>query len=139
VRPALEQLVDRLLTSSFALRLPGRMKDGAAVHDMVKFVRADEAHHRLLHHTLASLGKSWPFPSRLEQRVNFTDVLVSPDPRRDTNPFALAEPDSETKATHAGFTREEAAAFVKQARDVVDQKTREVRKAEGGASDASQT
>lgn len=105
------------------------MNEGATVYDLVRAVRADEAHHRLLHHTLASLGedmikivKPACLPADAAPRA--------PDHRHDTNPFALAEPDACTKATVPGFSREEAAAFAKQALDAAEQKAREVREAD---------
>jgi hypothetical protein len=59
--------------------------------DVVRAVRADEATHRFVNHSLADL-----------------------DHKHDFNPFALGEASAELRGTKAGFTREESAKFAKE-------------------------
>ena len=85
-----------------------RLPDSAKLLDVIRAVRADEATHRFVNHSLANL-----------------------DQKRDFNPFALGEADPETRGSKAGwvsawspsqlltvpkirFTRDESAEFAKQ-------------------------
>lgn len=65
-----------------------RLKPNASLLDVIKAVRADEATHRFVNHSLADL-----------------------DQTRDFNPFALAEAPAEIRGTKFGFTRDESAQF----------------------------
>lgn len=65
-----------------------RLKPNASLLDVIKAVRADEATHRFVNHSLADL-----------------------DQTRDFNPFALAEAPAEIRGTKSGFTRDESAQF----------------------------
>lgn len=64
------------------------MAPDAKLLDVIKAVRADEATHRFVNHSLADL-----------------------DQKRDFNPFALAEPSAVIRATVPGFTREQSTNF----------------------------
>lgn len=68
-----------------------RMPQDATLLDVIKAVRADEATHRFVNHSLANL-----------------------DQKHDFNPFALAEASPELRGTRPGFTREESAEFARQ-------------------------
>lgn len=68
-----------------------RLPSSATLFDVIKAVRADEATHRFVNHTLADL-----------------------DQKRDFNPFALAEASAEVRGTKYGFTREESANFARE-------------------------
>lgn len=68
-----------------------RMAPDATLLDVIKAVRADEATHRFVNHSLANL-----------------------DQKHDFNPFALAEASPEVRGSQAGFTREESAEFARQ-------------------------
>ncbi|EIW70611.1 hypothetical protein TREMEDRAFT_28860 [Tremella mesenterica DSM 1558] len=68
-----------------------RLPQSAKLIDVIRAVRADEATHRFVNHSLADL-----------------------DQKRDFNPFALGDASPEIRGTKAGFTREESAAFVKE-------------------------
>ncbi|KAL7413220.1 alternative oxidase-domain-containing protein [Mrakia frigida] len=70
-----------------------RLAPDATLLDTIRAVRADEATHRFVNHSFASLN-----------------------PKSDYNPFSLAEPPAETRGTVPGFTREESAAFAQEAR-----------------------
>ncbi|KAG9102542.1 hypothetical protein FRC06_001816 [Ceratobasidium sp. 370] len=61
--------------------------------DVVKAVRADEATHRFVNHSLANL-----------ERID------------DVNPFAVREPAMELKGSTAGFTPKESEDFVTESR-----------------------
>ena len=56
-----------------------RLGENAELLDVIKAVRADEATHRFVNHSLANL-----------------------DQKRDFNPFALGEADAETRGTTIG-------------------------------------
>lgn len=68
-----------------------RMPKDATLLDVIRAVRADEATHRFVNHSLANL-----------------------DQKHDFNPFALAEASPELRGTKPGFTREESAEFARQ-------------------------
>lgn len=68
-----------------------RMPADSTLLDVIKAVRADEATHRFVNHSLANLNQ-----------------------KEDFNPFALAEASPELRGTRAGFTREESAEFARQ-------------------------
>lgn len=68
-----------------------RLKPNASLLDVIKAVRADEATHRFVNHSLADL-----------------------DQTRDFNPFALADAPAELRGTKFGFTRDESAQFAVQ-------------------------
>ncbi|GFZ46772.1 Alternative oxidase, mitochondrial, partial [Saitozyma sp. JCM 24511] len=68
-----------------------RMYDSATLLDVIKSIRADEATHRFVNHSLANL-----------------------DQHRDYNPFALSDASPEVRGTKACFTREESARFAQQ-------------------------
>ena len=70
-----------------------RLPPNATLLDTIRAVRADEATHRFVNHSLASL-----------------------EPSKDFNPFSLAEPPAEVRGAKAGFSREESAAFAREAR-----------------------
>lgn len=65
-----------------------RLAPDASLLDVIKAVRADEATHRFVNHSLADL-----------------------DQTRDFNPFALADAPAEVRGTLPGFTRDESAQF----------------------------
>ncbi|RSH92537.1 Alternative oxidase, mitochondrial precursor [Saitozyma podzolica] len=67
-----------------------RLSTSATLLDVIKAVRADEATHRFVNHSLANLDQTLDF-----------------------NPFALAEPSAEIRGTKASFTREESADFAR--------------------------
>lgn len=71
-----------------------RMAPDATLLDVIKAVRADEATHRFVNHSLANL-----------------------DQKHDFNPFALAEASPEVRGTLPGFTREESAHFAQKSHD----------------------
>ncbi|BEI87843.1 uncharacterized protein CcaverHIS019_0105610 [Cutaneotrichosporon cavernicola] len=68
-----------------------RMSPDATLFDVIRAVRADEATHRFVNHSLANL-----------------------DQKHDFNPFALAEASPEVRGSMPGFTREESAEFARQ-------------------------
>ena len=68
-----------------------RLPASATLLDVVRAVRADEATHRFVNHSLADL-----------------------DQKHDFNPFALGEASAEVRGTKPGFTREESAQFARQ-------------------------
>ncbi|WVQ82342.1 alternative oxidase, mitochondrial [Cryptococcus sp. DSM 104549] len=68
-----------------------RLPADAKLLDVIRAVRADEATHRFVNHSLANL-----------------------DQKRDFNPFALVEPSPEERGSKWGFTREESASFAHQ-------------------------
>jgi ubiquinol oxidase len=70
-----------------------RLKPDATLLDVIYAVRSDETTHRFVNHTLANL-----------------------DPGEDVNPFALGEPNMLVKGVKAGFSREEAAQYMVDAR-----------------------
>jgi len=74
-----------------------RLKDDAKMLDVVQAVRADEATHRFVNHSLANLKQA-----------------------EDVNPFALREPDMTLKGTKVGLERDEAAQFVLETRGILD-------------------
>ncbi|CED82125.1 alternative oxidase [Phaffia rhodozyma] len=75
-----------------------RLPPDATFLDTLRAIRADEATHRFVNHTFASL-----------------------DSKKDFNPFAIAEPDATTKGSVYGFTRDEAAAFAQKTRERMSQ------------------
>ncbi|TXT11764.1 uncharacterized protein COLE_02174 [Cutaneotrichosporon oleaginosum] len=68
-----------------------RMPADATLLDVIRAVRADEATHRFVNHSLANLDQKYDF-----------------------NPFALAEASPEIRGSVPGFTREESAEFARQ-------------------------
>lgn len=70
------------------------MPSSATLLDVIRAVRADEATHRFVNHSLANL-----------------------DQKRDFNPFAIGEPGAETRGKSWGFTREESKEFAKQSQE----------------------
>jgi len=82
-----------------------RLDKDAKILDVIKAVRADECTHRFVNHSLANLSQN------------------------DFNPFALKEPDATTRGTKPCFTREESAAFARQAHEEVAQITAQASKA----------
>jgi len=68
-----------------------RLPSSATLLDVVRAVRADEATHRFVNHSLADL-----------------------DQKHDFNPFALGEASAEVRGTKFGFTRDESAEFARQ-------------------------
>ncbi|KAK8864380.1 alternative oxidase, mitochondrial [Kwoniella newhampshirensis] len=79
-------------------RLPADSK----LIDVIRAVRADEATHRFVNHSLANL-----------------------DQKKDFNPFALVEANAETRGAKWGFTREESAVFAKEQQQKLVQAVRE--------------
>jgi hypothetical protein len=71
-----------------------RMPADATLLDVIRAVRADEATHRFVNHSLANL-----------------------DQKHDFNPFALAEASPEIRGSMPGFTREESAEFARQTQE----------------------
>ncbi|CAD6580740.1 MAG: Alternative oxidase, mitochondrial precursor, partial [Tremellales sp. Tagirdzhanova-0007] len=65
-----------------------RLPESATLLDVMRAVRADEATHRFVNHSLANL-----------------------DQKRDFNPFALGEASADIRGTKYGFTRQESAEF----------------------------
>jgi len=74
-----------------------RLKADATLMDVIQAVRADEATHRFVNHSLANLKQA-----------------------EDVNPFALREPDMKLKGTKIGLEREEAAKWVLETRDILE-------------------
>ncbi|CAO1636421.1 unnamed protein product [Sympodiomycopsis kandeliae] len=70
-----------------------KLPDDALMLDMIKVIRADEAGHRFIHHTLADL-----------------------DQKNDTNPFSVAAPTPHMIGTKLHLSREESLAFIEAAR-----------------------
>ncbi|WRT66350.1 alternative oxidase, mitochondrial [Kwoniella shivajii] len=68
-----------------------RLPTDAKLLDVIRAVRADEATHRFVNHSLANL-----------------------DQKKDFNPFALVEANAQTRGEKWGFTRQESADFAKQ-------------------------
>ncbi|KAK6910126.1 hypothetical protein I203_104157 [Kwoniella mangroviensis CBS 8507] len=68
-----------------------RLPSDAKLLDVIRAVRADEATHRFVNHSLANL-----------------------DQKKDFNPFALVEADAATRGGKWGFTREESAEFARE-------------------------
>ncbi|KAG8716184.1 hypothetical protein FRC09_015991 [Ceratobasidium sp. 395] len=75
-----------------------RLPTSATLLDVIKAVRADESAHRFVNHSLANLKHN-----------------------DDLNPFAISEPEMIVKGTRPGFTREESAMFVRQAKNQINQ------------------
>ncbi|KAG9019876.1 hypothetical protein FRB90_000006 [Tulasnella sp. 427] len=75
-----------------------RLRKDAKMLDVIQAVRADEATHRFVNHSLANL--------------NHTE---------DVNPFALREPDMAIKGTKIALERSEAADFIKETREILDE------------------
>jgi len=67
-----------------------QLPDSATMVDLMLAVRADEAGHRFVNHTLRTLSQ-----------------------REDVNPFAMKYPDAHEKGTKAGLTREESLQLLK--------------------------
>jgi len=74
-----------------------RLSKDAKLIDVIKVVRADEATHRFVNHSLANLNQT-----------------------EDVNPFAIREPDMTLKGTKIGLERAEAAEFVKETRTILE-------------------
>ncbi|KAG8830598.1 hypothetical protein FRC20_008317 [Serendipita sp. 405] len=74
-----------------------RLQPNANMLDVIYAVRSDETTHRFVNHTFANLKPN------------------------DINPFALGEPDMHVKGAKAGFTREEAALYLKAAQQAADE------------------
>lgn len=68
-----------------------RLPEDASLLDVIRAVRADEATHRFVNHSLANL-----------------------DQERDFNPFALAEAPAEVRGSIPEFTREQSAEFARE-------------------------
>ncbi|WVW83874.1 hypothetical protein I302_105896 [Kwoniella bestiolae CBS 10118] len=68
-----------------------RLPSDATLLDVIRAVRADEATHRFVNHSLANL-----------------------DQKKDFNPFALVEADAKLRGETWGFTREESAEFARE-------------------------
>ncbi|WVQ76342.1 alternative oxidase, mitochondrial [Cryptococcus sp. DSM 104548] len=78
-----------------------RLPNDAKLLDVIKAVRADEATHRFVNHSLANL-----------------------DQKRDFNPFALAEASPEDRGLKWGYTREESALFAqRQQQKLIEEST----------------
>ncbi|KAK4695069.1 ubiquinol oxidase, partial [Phenoliferia sp. Uapishka_3] len=71
-----------------------RLGDDATMLELVKAVRADEAGHRFVNHTLANL-----------------------DTKHDFNPFGLRHPDSQMQGTLPGISRDESLKWIKEVED----------------------
>ncbi|KAL8278283.1 hypothetical protein RQP46_009315 [Phenoliferia psychrophenolica] len=71
-----------------------RLGEDATMLDLVKAVRADEAGHRFVNHTLANL-----------------------DTKNDFNPFGLRHPDATMQGTLPGISREESLRWIKEVED----------------------
>jgi hypothetical protein len=89
-----------------------RMDEDASLLDVIKAVRADEATHRFVNHSLANL-----------------------DQEHDFNPFALAEASPELRGTKPGFTRDESAEFARMAQAKMLPKQAAAHEAEPKADD----
>ncbi|KAI9639822.1 alternative oxidase 1 [Dioszegia hungarica] len=81
-----------------------RMGPESTLLDVIKAVRADEATHRFVNHSLANL-----------------------DQARDFNPFALGEPSAELRGTTAEFTRAQSADFARRAQQQVVEQQQQAR------------
>lgn len=79
-----------------------KLPKDAKLLDMIKVVRADEAGHRFIHHTLADL-----------------------DQKNDTNPFSVATPTPHMIGTKLHLTREESLQFIEEARKMAEKELRE--------------
>ncbi|KAG8862409.1 hypothetical protein FRB96_001479 [Tulasnella sp. 330] len=75
-----------------------RMTQDAKLVDVFRNIRADEATHRFVNHSLANLNQ-----------------------REDVNPFALREPNMTLKGTSVGLERPEAAEFVKSTQHILSE------------------
>jgi ubiquinol oxidase len=64
--------------------------------DVIRAVRADEATHRFVNHSLANL-----------------------DQQRDFNPFAIGEPGAETRGQTWGFTRDQSKEFARKSQEIL--------------------
>lgn len=73
-----------------------RMPSDSKLLDVIKAVRADEATHRFVNHSLANL-----------------------DQKRDFNPFALGEPSAAIRATVPEYTREQSADFARKSQEAL--------------------
>ncbi|KIO29229.1 hypothetical protein M407DRAFT_171617 [Tulasnella calospora MUT 4182] len=73
-----------------------RLPKDAKLLDVIRAVRADEATHRFVNHSLANLNQ-----------------------KEDVNPFALREPDMAIKGTKIALERTEAADFIKETREIL--------------------
>jgi len=82
-----------------------RLPANAVLLDVVKAVRADEATHRFVNHSLANLKQN------------------------DFNPFAMAEASAEVRGTTYGFTREESADFARKSHEALMEAKAEVEEA----------
>lgn len=71
-----------------------RLPSSAKLLDVIRAVRADEATHRFVNHSLANL-----------------------DHKKDFNPFAIGEPSAETRGKSWGFTREESKEFARKSQE----------------------
>ncbi|CAK5267167.1 unnamed protein product [Mycena citricolor] len=86
-----------------------RLPKDATLLDVLYAVRSDETTHRFVNHSLANLNT-----------------------RTDINPFALREPDMFVKGTKIAFERDEAEDFVRESREIMDEK----REAQMGKTEA---
>ncbi|KAG9042003.1 hypothetical protein FS837_011456 [Tulasnella sp. UAMH 9824] len=75
-----------------------RLPKDAMMLEVIQAIRADEATHRFVNHSLANLNQ-----------------------KEDVNPFALREPDMVTKGSKPGLERSEAADFIKETREIIDE------------------
>ncbi|KAG9019877.1 hypothetical protein FRB90_000007 [Tulasnella sp. 427] len=75
-----------------------RLPQDAKMLDVIQAVRADEATHRFVNHSLANLNHT-----------------------QDVNPFALREPDMALKGTKIALERSEAADFINETRVILDE------------------
>jgi hypothetical protein len=73
-----------------------RLPSSATLLDVIRAVRADEATHRFVNHSLANL-----------------------DQQRDFNPFAIGEPGAEVRGQSWGFTRDQSKEFAKKSQEVL--------------------
>ncbi|PCH40100.1 mitochondrial alternative oxidase [Wolfiporia cocos MD-104 SS10] len=74
-----------------------RLEPDAKLLDVIYAVRSDESTHRFVNHSLANLKKD------------------------DVNPFALREPDMTVKGKKIAFDRDEAARYVKESQELLEQ------------------
>jgi ubiquinol oxidase len=73
-----------------------RLPSSATLLDVIRAVRADEATHRFVNHSLANL-----------------------DQQKDFNPFAIGEPGAEVRGQSWGFTRDQSKEFARKSQEVL--------------------
>ncbi|KAL1748043.1 alternative oxidase-domain-containing protein [Schizophyllum fasciatum] len=78
-----------------------RLPQNATMLDVIYAVRADESSHRFVNHSLANLNQ-----------------------KTDVNPFALREPDMRTKGQKISFDRGEAATYVEESRQLLQNQSK---------------